>query len=154
MERAGWESGVQAEDDAPWRVRSRVREQEGRIAMKQEGAKPPRQSPSSQSEAMDTDGSPMDLYANAEVLRHHTGSPQKGTEPGSSSRRQMEPDLYVNAEALDQKAARGTHRRLHLPDSPRLKTSLLTPSDVALGVTIPAIFFLGFWLGRTRRFSN
>jgi hypothetical protein len=64
-------------------------------------------------------------------------------------------DLYANAEALNDEGTaapdRGAGRRPAPPDSFQLDSVPVTGSDLLLVVMIPAIFFLGYVLGRTHR---
>ena len=64
-------------------------------------------------------------------------------------------DLYANAEALNQGGAagygQGAERRPAPPDSFQLDSAPITKSDLMLVLMIPAVFFLGFLFGRTRR---
>jgi hypothetical protein len=75
--------------------------------------------------------------------------------PGLASQKKVTTDLYANAEALNDEgtaeSARGAGRRPAPPDSFQLDRAPVTGSDLLLVVMIPAIFFLGYVLGRRRR---
>lgn len=96
------------------------------------GAMPPDQLPSSRSEAFDTEGSPMDLYANAEALRHDSTGLPGGTASTAPGEREV-------------------RRKRAGADRLEVKRQAVRSSDALMAALMLMVFLLGFRLGRTSR---
>ncbi|HSE57564.1 MAG TPA: hypothetical protein VLA99_02585 [Nitrospiraceae bacterium] len=93
---------------------------------------PPDQLPSSPSETFDIEGSPMDLYANAEALRHDSTGLPGGTASTAPGEREV-------------------RRKRAGADRLEVKRQAIGSLDAPMAALILIVFLLGFFLGRTSR---